>query len=107
MNEFISHWDVFALFASFAGVLIINSSSDEDDLAGVEMPESKSYNLYIGTLICMVAALASGIGNTLMRHMRDGIHYTTGPTFVGICCSFFSPFMICYQLDVKTENNEI
>ena len=100
MNEFISGWDVFALLASFGGVLIINSGGEQQDLAGTR---SKSENLYIGTMICMLSALASGCSNTIMRHMRDGIHYTTGPTFFSMACSLFSPFMIFYQLQVKTE----
>lgn len=103
MNEFISGWDVLALISSFAGVLIISSGADED-VAGAKPALSKSQNIYIGTLICMLSALASGCSNTIMRYMREGIHYTTGPTYFSITCSLFSPFMIFYQLHVKTES---
>jgi len=101
MGETITQWDILSLVASFMGVIILNKPFDSD------YKWDNSNQIYIGTCICVVSAIASGTSNAIMRHMRHDIHYAAGPTYFSIGCSLLSPLVIFYQLQSKTIAHQI
>jgi drug/metabolite transporter (DMT)-like permease len=84
-GETISKWDVIGIMSSLSGVMVIYNPWKKY--------EDKDYNYSLGIILAMGTALAAGSNMSILRYMKQDIHYTRGPLFFYLGGLFFSPFL--------------
>jgi len=54
-------------------------------------------------MYALSSAIAGAFAGVVMRHMREGIHYTISPFWFSAGCSFLSPLMFVLRQDESDE----
>ena len=104
LKDRVTIYDIFAIFTSIIGILLINDPfgwyKEEDD--SKEEDDNKDYNYLLGTLFLISGILLGGLAPIIMRYMRD-IHYSISPFWFASGCCILSP--IAYVADKHYDSD--
>lgn len=87
LKEYISCLDVFFMLIAFGGALIVDNPVGDHDY------ESNN-DIMTGMTFAFVGAIGGSVITLLMRHMKEGIHFSVSPFFFAAGCVLMTP--MCY-----------
>ena len=114
-KETLSIYDIISIFTAFLGVLIINNPWQETvayDTHSIDRESFKDVKVYtaqdtlIGSIYAITGAIGAATAFLCMRIMRNDIHYSVSPFWLGIGCTSLSPLFSMGQM-AKAETTTV
>jgi len=107
LGETISKFDIFAIFASFTGVLIINNPNNQETSQNHVDSGKMMYSpqdIFKGSCFALASAFGIAMANICKRIMRKNIHYSVSPFWFASGCTLLSPMAHYSQAGSHSES---